>query len=231
LKIGVAERPSLERPLLQAAVMNCVRVGSLVLLSVLGASSSALAQTEGKFAVGAQLSTRTATGTDTSGTIGVSLLWRIGQAKSGWGWQYGLNWFSTDVDRSIGGSNTELGELKVRPILGGYGYTHVVGRTAITGKVMGGYAFASMRLTPAATDAYHDRVGARSVTADASNTIVVMPEVSAWYDINSKMGLRVSTGYIVARPNITVRSTAGEDKRRVHADMVTFRVGMVYSIF
>jgi hypothetical protein len=210
--------------------MNRVRLGSLLLM-LLCASSSVVAQTEGKFAIGAQLSTRAATGTDASGHLGVSLLWRIGQAKSGWGWQYGLNWFSTDLDRSIGGTDTEFGELKVRPILAGYGYTHVVGRAAITGKVLGGYAFTSMRLAPAATDAYYDRIGARSVTADASNTIVVVPEVSAWYDINKKMGVRVSTGYIVARPSITIRSTAGEDKRRVRADMVTFRVGMVYSIF
>jgi len=208
-----------------------VRVGSFALLMSLWASSVVLAQTEGKFAVGGQLYTRTATGPDASGNVGVSLLWRFGQSKTGWGWEYGLNWFSTDLDRSIGGTDTEFGELKVRPILGGYGYTHVVGRTAMTGKVMGGYAFASMSLAPAAADAYHDRIGARSVTVDASNTIVVMPEVSAWYNINTKMGIRVSTGYIVARPSINVRSSAGEDKRRVRADMVTFRVGMVYSIF
>jgi hypothetical protein len=194
-------------------------------------SSSALAQTAGKFAIGAQLSTRTATGPDATGNIGVSLLWRFGQSKTGWGWQYGLNWFSTDLDRSIGGSDAKFGELKVRPILGGYGYTRIVGRTAITGKVMGGYAFSSIELAPSAIDAYHDRIGARSVAVDASNTFVVVPEVSAWYDINEKIGLRVSTGYVVARPNVTVTSTAGEDKRRVHADMVTFRVGMVYSIF
>lgn len=208
-----------------------VRLGSLVLLMALWASSSALAQTEGKFAVGAQLSTRTATGPDANGHIGVSLLWRFGHSKTGWGWHYGLNWFSTELDRSIGGSDTELGTLKVRPILGGYGYTRVVGRTAITGKVMGGYAFSSMKLSPSATDAYHDRIGARSVTVDASNTFVVIPEVSAWYDINQKVGLKVSTGYIVARPNVTVTSTAGEDKRRVRADMFTFKVGLVYSVF
>ena len=38
-------------------------------------------------------------------------------SKNGWGWRYGLSWFSTDIDRSIGGSNTELGQLRVRPFM------------------------------------------------------------------------------------------------------------------
>ena len=31
--------------------------------------------------------------------------------------------------------------------MGGYGYTRVFGRTAVTGKLMGGYAFSSMKLS------------------------------------------------------------------------------------
>jgi hypothetical protein len=61
--------------------------------------------------------------------------------------------------------------------------------------------------------------------------MVVIPEVSAWYNVNEKIGLKVSSGYVVARPNVTVSSTAGLDKRRVRADNVTFKVGLVYSIF
>ena len=211
--------------------MMSLRLSSLVLLMGLAVSPSALAQSEGKFAVGAQLSTRTAAGPENSGHVGVSLLWRIGQSKTGWGWHYGLHWFSTELERSIGGINTEFGSLKIRPIMGGYGYTRVVGRTAFTGKLMGGYAFSAMELSPVAMDAYHNRIGGQSVTVDASNTFVVIPEVSAWHNINKKIGIRVSSGYVIARPNVTVTSTAGVDKRRVRADNVTFKVGMVYSIF
>jgi hypothetical protein len=194
-------------------------------------AADVFAQSKGKFAIGAQLSTRTAMGPENKGHAGVSLLWRFGQFKTGWGWHYGLYWFSTDLERSIGGVDTEFGRLRVRPIMGGYGYTRVFGRTAVTGKVMGGYAWTSMRLSPLATDAYHNRLGAQTVTADASNAIVVVPEVSAWYNVNEKIGLKVSAGYVLARPNVTVSSTAGLDERRVRADNVTFKVGMVYSIF
>ena len=52
-----------------------------------------------------------------------------------------------------------------------------------------------------------------------------------WYDMNQKVGLHVSTGYMIARPHVTVTSTAGEDKRPVRADMIGLKVGLAYSIF
>src|SRR5207237_1549599 len=82
------------------------------------------------------------------GSSGVGLLWRFGHSSTGWGWTYGLNWFSTDLDRSIGGRDTELGELRVRPFMGGYGYTLVFGPAAVSANLLGGYAFTSFRLEP-----------------------------------------------------------------------------------
>jgi len=197
----------------------------------LATASTAHAQSEGKFAFGAQLSTRTAVGPENGGHRGVSFLWRFGQSKTGWGWHYGLNWFGTDLKRSIGGPNTEFGTLRVRPIMGGYGYTRVFGRTSVTGKLMGGYAFSSMKLSQEAMDAYQTRFGAQGVTVKASNAVVVIPEVNVWYNVNKKIGIRFSGGYVIARPDVIVTSSAGVDKRRVKADNVTFKVGMVYSVF
>ena len=211
--------------------MCCARLHWLVLVMALWPSSSALAQSEGKFALGAQLSTRTALGPESGGHVGVSFLWRFGQSKTGWGWHYGLNWFGTDMKRTVGGPNTDFGTLRVRPITGGYGYTRVFGRTAVTGKLMGGYAFSSMKLSQEAMDAYQNRLGAQAITVRASNAYVVIPEVNVWYTVNKKIGIRVSSGYVFARPDIIVTSTAGVDKRRVRADNVTFKVGMVYSIY
>jgi hypothetical protein len=197
----------------------------------LATASTAHAQSEGKFAFGAQLSTRTAVGPENGGHRGVSFLWRFGQSKTGWGWHYGLNWFGTDLKRSIGGPNTEFGTLRVRPIMGGYGYTRVFGRTSVTGKLMGGYAFSSMKLSQEAMDAYQARFAAQAITVKASNAFVVIPEINVWYNVNKKIGIRVSSGYVIARPDVTVTSTAGVDKRRVNADNITFKIGMVYSIF
>src|SRR3954470_22814596 len=205
---------------------------ALMLLGLLVASPAALgAQTGGKFAVGADLSTRVATSRDADGRIGVGLLWRIGHAKTGWGWHWGLSWISTNLTEEIGGTTIEFGELHVRPVMAGYGYTRVFGRTAVTAQLIGGYAFTTMSLTPAARIAFRERLGADAVTAKASNTVAFKPEVSAWRNINRRIGVRISAGYLVARPHVTTTSTAGRNERIVRADMLMFKAGVVYSIF
>jgi hypothetical protein len=211
--------------------MTTARLALLAVAAVLVTAVPTSAQTKGKFAIGPQISKRASTGPEAHGHLGVGLLWRIGHSKTGFGWDFALNWFSADVDRTIGGALTELGLLKVQPIMAGYGYTRVIGRTAISAKTLTGYAFSSAKLADSGRDAYRDRLGAQSITIDASDTIVVKPEVSMWHDLSEKMGLRASIGYMIARPQITVSSTLGDDKRRVKADMLMFKVGMVYSIF
>lgn len=189
------------------------------------------AQTDGTFALGALVSRTDPSDSDAHGDFSIGLTWRIGHSDSGWGWTYGLNWFTTDIDRSIGGSKVELGKLSVKPFMGGYGYTHRVGRTAISANLLGGYALSSFRLTTAANDAFVDRLGARSVNATTSNTFVVKPEVGAWIDLNKKFGVRLDAGYMIARPQISIRSSLGEDKRRFRADTLMMRAGLVYSLF
>jgi hypothetical protein len=143
-----------------------------------------------------------------------------------------LNWYAVDIDRPVGGLITELGELKVRPIMAGYGYSYRMNRRlSVTGDVLGGYAFGSIGLVPSAVDAYERRLGAQSVTARASNTLVLKPELSVWYDLNKDFGLNVNAGYMIARPDIIVETTTGQDKRTARADQFILKVGVVYSIF
>ena len=189
------------------------------------------AQSGGTLAIGADFSLRNAISPNVGGARDVSLLWRWGHDRTGWGWHWGLNWYATDLDRSIAGRDTRLGELRVRPIMAGYGYSYVIGRTSITADVLGGYAVTSLALAPAANDAYHQRLGAQSVSGDASNTFVMKPEVGVWFDLTRKIGVHVDTGYMVARPTVTVNSTLGRDSSRIRADMFMFKVGAAYSIF
>jgi hypothetical protein len=113
----------------------------------------------------------------------------------------------------------------------GYGYTHLIGPTAIKGSVRGGYAFTSFDTAPTAGDVIRDRLGAHSLTTDAANTFVVRPQVSIWRDVSAKVGVNVTAGYTIARPTLTVTTTMGEERRRVRADMFTVKMGVVYSVF
>jgi hypothetical protein len=97
--------------------------------------------------------------------------------------------------------------------------------------MMAGYAFSSMSLTPEATVAFAERLGAHDVDIHVSNPFVLKPEFAVWHDISKKVGLNSSVGYIFARPSIRVTSTLGEDRRLMRADMLVFKIGVVYSIF
>jgi hypothetical protein len=191
------------------------------------------AQSAGKVAVGGSVGTRIAPSATVGGDkFGWGLLWRIGHSKEGFGWEGGLNWFTANVDHTVGGTPAfRLGEVHVRPFMVGYGYTHLVGPTAIKGSVQGGYAFSSFDAAPSAADVYRDRLGAHSLSTDTANTFVVKPQVSAWRDISPKVGVKVTAGYMIARPHLTVTSTLGEERQRIRADRFMVDVGVVYSVF
>jgi hypothetical protein len=192
----------------------------------------ARAQTDGRFAIGAQVSSRVAPGDGTHGAAGVALLWRIGHSKPGFGWDWGLNWYSAQIDRLASDTSPfELGELHVRPVMAGYGYTHLFGRTAVKVGALGGYAFTTFQTRPAGEMALRRQMGVASLSTDTSNTFVVKPQVIVWHDLSKKMGLNMSLGYVLARPRLTISTPDGDDARRLRADVIMFRVGLVYSVY
>jgi hypothetical protein len=182
-------------------------------------------------AVGVSVSLKQGIDARTGNTFGPSLIWRIGQSKEGWGYKYGFNWFSADLDGKVAGQAMPLGTLNVRPLMGGYGYTHVMGRTKVSANLLAGYAFTSFSLDTLAEDAYRARHGSSPETG-ASNVFVAKPEISTWFDLTQRVGLNLNVGYMIARPEITIRTPLGGDEReRIRADRFMVRVGVAYSFF
>jgi hypothetical protein len=221
--------------LLRFAAVKTVRLTLLASIIVCGAASTGWAQIDSRFAAGVEF-TIAATGRTSqedyahSGVL-LEPLWRFGTTDPGWGFHWGLNWYAVDVDRPIGGSVAQLGEVHIRPIMAGYGYTWNVRRNAITAALLGGFAFDSMTIAPSAADAYRTRLGVQTVDAEASNTFVLKPEVAIWHDINRSFGLNVNVGYMLARPDVTITTSTGIDRRTARADQFLVKVGLVYSIF
>ncbi|MGC4085088.1 MAG: hypothetical protein QM736_23975 [Vicinamibacterales bacterium] len=139
--------------------------------------------------------------------------------------------YGADIDQPIDGNVSEFGELHVRPFLGGYGYSHRFGRTMATAKLLAGYSFNSFDMLPAFGIKYATARDVIEVKTDVSNTFILRPEVSLWTDISEKIGLNISLGYIVSRPDVTISTAVGRDVRSINADMVMFKVGAVYSVF
>jgi hypothetical protein len=196
-----------------------------------GSVRYAVGQIENRLAVGLSTTGQIADSSRTDGTVTFGLEWRFGHSKPGWGWQYAFNWFDTGVNQPIAGQKVDFGHLHIRPVMGGYGYTWVRGRTSLTADLVAGYAFSSFDLSPAADEMYRARLGARTVTSEAGNTFVVNPEVHGWYDLTKRIGLKISGGLMVARPSVTMFSTLGEDRRDINADTFMINVSAVYKIF
>jgi hypothetical protein len=197
----------------------------------LTAPARAYAQEHNTIAIGLTFSNFTADDSAAHGSRAIGLLCRVGHHAEGWAWQYGFNWYATDLDRQIGGRQTPFGELRVRPLMTGYGYTRIIGPVSATFDVIGGIAFNSFSLASPATEAYRDRLGAQSINTHVAKSPVVKPEVDVWIDLSRRVGLNINAGYLIARPQITVRSTLGDDVRRVRADMFALTIGAVYSLF
>ena len=207
----------------------------LVLPVARAASAQDEAKLENRFAIGGEFKIKTSDRASQEdyarGQLGPGLLWRFGDAKPGWGFHWGLNWYAVKLERPIGGSVTELGELHVRPIMAGYGYTKVIRRYSVTADVLGGYAFGSMTLSDPAVAAYRRALGVSSAEATATNTLVLKPEIGAWYDVTKKVYVNVNAGYMMARPDVSIVTAAGIDRRKARADQFILKVGVVYSIF
>src|SRR6185295_16510309 len=138
-------------------------------------AAPANAQTSGKVAIGANISRAIPTNSEGHGLPHYGLLWRIGQGRDGWGLAYGLNWYSTHLDSTIADQHLELGELHVRPVMGGYGYSRKFGSARVKASLLGGPAFASFALKDSAEDAYRTS-GATSLETHMSNTWAIKPE-------------------------------------------------------
>jgi hypothetical protein len=223
---AVARRLLNQRPMRIARLL-----ATYVALSTISAPSEAQAQEHNSLAAGVNLTQRVAPDDDAHGGTSIGFKFRVGHSDTGWGWQYGLGWYSTNLDRSIGGRKIDLGRLRVRPVYGGYGYTRRLSeRVSVSGKVLAGVAFTSFHITTAAVDAFH-ALPAESVEVKSGVIPVVKPEVSVWYDLNRRFGISADVGYSIARPKLTVSSSLGRETGRVRADALSFSTGLVYRIF
>ena len=207
------------------------RVILLGLLAATFSAGEARAQTDNRLALGASITARAAGSATAGSSADVGFEWRLGHQKEAWGWQTSLfNWFSSDVEQQTTVSRpAALGQLRIRPMMVGYGYTWIRGRAAITTDLVGGFAFNSLKIDPAAAVAY-SQLGATGISVEATNTFAVKPEVQVWYDLNRRIGLKISGGYLITRPSVTIKSSLGSDKWSVKADSYLITFGVVYSI-
>jgi hypothetical protein len=201
-----------------------VRVVIALACLCLGTAERAAGQEQNRLAIGVSINHRGSTDPLAHGDVGVGIKWRVGHGEPGWGWHYGLSWYETHLDRSVDRRDVRFGDLRIRPLMGGYGYTHAIGaRTLATVKVLGGFAFSGFHSEP-------DGNGVAPHVRTGFLTPVVKPEISVWHDVSEKFGVGVDIGYIIARPRLTMSGASSQESARFRADTLTLSAGVVYRI-
>ena len=189
------------------------------------------AQTDNFLAVGGQATVRDPSEARAHGTHDIGLMWRFGHGSNGWGWQWGLNWFSLDLGQRAGLDIIDIGELRVKPVTIGYGYTYAIRGISVEGNLLGGYALTSLHLASTGADGLSAMTGTRVTAAAVDNTLVARPELIVWFDLTRRVGIAMNAGYMFARPVLTLTTPEGSQTRRVNADLFSIKLGFVYRLF
>jgi hypothetical protein len=161
---------------------------------------------------------------------GIVVMYRWHSFQSGWGPTIGLDFHATDFDQTLGGLSAPLGTYRMRALLAGYGYTQRVGRFSASATMTGGYSFNNFNVEDNAGQTF-SRAGVSLVGVHVDNSLVVKPSVAVWYDVQRHVGVGVSAGYLVARPEQTITTAAGIQQQRLKTDAFELTVGVTIGVW
>jgi hypothetical protein len=190
------------------------------------ASSSFL---KGRFLVGATFGSVATVDQDLGTQYRVSPFFRWNSRRSGWGPSFGLSWFTADLRAPVDGRAVRIGDVKIRPVMAGIGYTVMRGRLRTTYGVVTGYAFNDARIdTPL-------RPGV-AASVSIGNAWALQPKVDLTYAVTKRVALLGTAGYVFSNPNVSVTVTedglpAYHSSDHVRSDSFVLRVGAAVAIF
>jgi hypothetical protein len=200
-------------------------------IALLLVSSPALhAQTDSSIAVGVALTLYDPANEQTHNPPSVGLIARM-RRGSGLGATIGLEWYKSEIQIPIGGQLVPLGAMNARPVMAGFSFTRQYSRYALSGALVTGYSFNSLRATPAAQAAYRDRFDMPNARIQISNCFAFRPDVTLWYELGHHLAASASIAYVFAQPTVTAVSPVGRrvDPLNISATVITF--GFAYGVF
>jgi hypothetical protein len=144
----------------------------------------------------------------------------------GFGPTLGFGWYTGDLTVSRITGNAEVGDLRVRPLMAGVGYTWVTGKLATGVSINAGISFNSIRLN----DRYRTFFGpGTEVRVDASNSFAARPQLRFEYAVARKVGVYTSLGYFFTKFDNVIETPIGRFENEWDASSFNIFVGaMVY---
>lgn len=151
-------------------------------------------------------------------SLGIGPLIRVGSG-TGLGVSIGFGWFGADVSSG----RDVVGHLRVRPVMGGIGYTVAGERASASLSVVAGRAFNSL--------ADQARSTGPSYVLEVSDSLAWRPALSVWIEASRRIAVNVSAGYLVTRPTLTWLEAGEISTRTLRADTTMISTGIVYKLF
>jgi len=138
----------------------------------------------------------------------------------------GFGWYEGDLTLSGVSGDAVVGRLRVRPLMGGIGYTWVNGRVATGVSINAGISFNSIRLN----DQYSTLFGpGTEVRIDASNSFAARPQFRIEYAVARKVGIYSTVGYFFTKFDNVIDTPVGRFENEWDASSFNIFVGaMVY---
>jgi hypothetical protein len=146
--------------------------------------------------------------------------------EQGFGFTVGFGWYTGDLTLSGVSADREVGDLRVRPVMAGVGYTWMKGRVATGVTINAGVSFNSISLN----DQYRLFFGpGTEVRVDASNSFAARPQLRVEYAVARKVGVFSSAGYFFTEFDNVIETPVGRFENQWDASSFNVFVGvMVY---
>lgn len=175
----------------------------------------------GNFAVGAALGFNNQEGREAGARVTLSPQVRVG-SSAGLGPAIAFDWFDA-IPLAAPDAATNVGSVRVRPVMGGVRYTLPVGRLSIAPSLVAGYAFNSLRVP--------DEGAVEQLAVGVTNSFAWRPGVSFWVESSRRTAVHLSIGRVFTSPRFSVVEDGRLRQRTLSADTTVFLVGMAYKVF
>ena len=143
---------------------------------------------------------------------------------------YRLGSYQTQVSGSVLGETMAIGDIRVRQLLVGADYKMPRGKWNWAVGATAGMSMNKLDTASAFRERLINQTNADVVT-DIHNGFAFSPRVKGWYDINRRVAFMIESSYNYARPELTIRTAAGDLSRRLNADAFIVKAGIVYGVW
>jgi hypothetical protein len=153
--------------------------------------------------------------------VSVGPLVRFGSGR-GFGPAIAFNWFQTSLTGGSTGQDV-VSRIHVRPIMIGLGYTFGSDRVSVSPSLVAGIAFNSLTVP--------DVGAADRIAVGVGKSLVWRPGVSVWFDVNRRIALNMTAGYVVTGLRVTFLEDGRLVKQSVSGDTTIVHAGVAYKLF